>query len=524
MRRGRLNGTQTALTTQTFGQCWNLDATGNWTGFKETDNGSTWTLEQARTANTVNEITAITNTTGTPWSQPRYDKAGNMTTLPGPAITGLDWTTLSTDEWSTLTTDEWAGLPASHTKDATYDAWNRLIKLTDGPTGHTIQENQYDARTFRTIRKDYEEGTLSETRHFHYSPDWRCVEERVDASPDADRQFVWGLRYIDELICRDRDTDSDGDWDERLYACQDVQASTFAAVNDVGSTVECYVYSPFGGVTFLDSSRTNRTASLFSFEHLFTGRQRDESTGLLNFRNRMISPEVGSFIQRDPLDYVNGPSLFAIYFSVNGVDPEGLRVTPGPVGPGPGTRPGIGWGGRPVVNFPGYHYPPHSPGVLPSDAGPQMPPDFSFPSGPSIGPAPGSDEWSDWSREEWEDFRERRRRWPPIGSLPEPKNRIESIDPPIHGNELPPDEDPNDYRPVCCVFLHANCPPPVRARVIRFEMLCPKVATPDSCCVTMRQRHSARGQMFHGADLRGVIAYDGPCMLPRNGDIHLPPD
>jgi len=72
MQRGRLNGTQTALTTQTFGQCWNLDVTGNWTGFKETDNGSTWTLEQSRTANTVNEITAITNTTGDPWSQPRY--------------------------------------------------------------------------------------------------------------------------------------------------------------------------------------------------------------------------------------------------------------------------------------------------------------------------------------------------------------------------------------------------------------------------------------------------------------------
>ena len=37
MQRGTLNGTQTAITpgTATFGQCWTLDPTGNWKGFRE---------------------------------------------------------------------------------------------------------------------------------------------------------------------------------------------------------------------------------------------------------------------------------------------------------------------------------------------------------------------------------------------------------------------------------------------------------------------------------------------------------
>ena len=93
--------------TGTFNQCWTLDATGNWKGFREDDTGSgTWDLVQSRTTNTVNEITGITNSTGTAWATPAYDANGNMTTLPKPAA-----------PQSALT--------------GTYDAWNRLVKLVD---------------------------------------------------------------------------------------------------------------------------------------------------------------------------------------------------------------------------------------------------------------------------------------------------------------------------------------------------------------------------------------------------------
>jgi hypothetical protein len=70
MQRGTLNGTNTAITSPTFSQCWTLDPTGNWRGFNESSSGSAWTLSQTRTANTVNEITGIVTTTGTAWSTP----------------------------------------------------------------------------------------------------------------------------------------------------------------------------------------------------------------------------------------------------------------------------------------------------------------------------------------------------------------------------------------------------------------------------------------------------------------------
>jgi len=51
MARGTLNGGRTALTSETFAQCWTLDSTGNWEGFREDDDGSgTWDLIQQRSA------------------------------------------------------------------------------------------------------------------------------------------------------------------------------------------------------------------------------------------------------------------------------------------------------------------------------------------------------------------------------------------------------------------------------------------------------------------------------------------
>ena len=76
---GTLNRTQTAITSKTFQQQWILDATGNWGTFKQDNDGtSSWDLVQARTANKVNEITTINNTTGAAWASPVYDLAGNM--------------------------------------------------------------------------------------------------------------------------------------------------------------------------------------------------------------------------------------------------------------------------------------------------------------------------------------------------------------------------------------------------------------------------------------------------------------
>ncbi len=67
--------------------------------------------------------------------------------------------------------------------DATWDAWNRLVKLQDG--SDTVAEYGYDGLNRRIIKKIYDTGTLDETRHCYYSDQAQCLEERVDSSTDA---------------------------------------------------------------------------------------------------------------------------------------------------------------------------------------------------------------------------------------------------------------------------------------------------------------------------------------------------
>src|SRR5690606_3980726 len=106
--RGALNGTQTGITNPQFAQCWTLDETGNWQNFRQDDDGTgSWTLNQQRTANPVNEITAIHETTGRAWATPEYDKNGNMTVIPRPDSPHPDWANLTADQWDTFTADQW---------------------------------------------------------------------------------------------------------------------------------------------------------------------------------------------------------------------------------------------------------------------------------------------------------------------------------------------------------------------------------------------------------------------------------
>jgi len=60
-------------------------------------------------------------------------------------------------------------------------------------------------------------------------------------------------------------------------------------------------------------------------QYLFTGRRLDEETGLYYYRARYYDVELGRFIGRDPIGYIDGASLYRGYFVPNGLDPFGLE-------------------------------------------------------------------------------------------------------------------------------------------------------------------------------------------------------
>src|SRR5690606_8399421 len=119
----------------------------------------------------------------------------------------------------------------------------------------TVQVNEYDGRRFRTIRKDFEAGDLAEERHFYYTPNWRCLEERLDSATTPDRQFVWGQRYIDDLIVRYRTG-------ERQVAMQDANWNGTAIADATGTVQERYAYTAYGVPLFLDTDFNILSATL----------------------------------------------------------------------------------------------------------------------------------------------------------------------------------------------------------------------------------------------------------------------
>jgi RHS repeat-associated protein len=93
-----------------------------------------------------------------------------------------------------------------------------------------------------------------------------------------------------------------------------------ALTDDEGDTVQVYEYDVYGRVGATDASHPNRI--------MFTGREYDKETGLYYYRARYYNPQIGRFLQTDPVGYEAGVNWYryCVNNPLNCVDPQGLRV------------------------------------------------------------------------------------------------------------------------------------------------------------------------------------------------------
>ena len=318
LQRGQLNQGKTGISnTPAWEEAWTLDALGNWLGYVQNVSGST-NLSQTRTHDLANKITQINSST----THIASDLAGSMTKLSKPG----NWN----DHYCTV-----------------YDAWNRLVEVLASDGSTIIAQYQYDGRNFRTVKKTYTSGSLSETRHFYYNGNWQRLEERLETSgvvsSYANRQNVWGVGYVDDLILRDRDADGNSGTgnlgatgsglEERLYAMRDPNSNVVAVADTTGAVQERYGYSAYGTPTFLTSAfaARNPNTSSYAWDTLYTGRQYDPETGLYHYRNRPYDAGLGRFSARDPLEYqANCANLYEYVYDspTSFTDPLGLQLAP----------------------------------------------------------------------------------------------------------------------------------------------------------------------------------------------------
>ncbi len=168
---------------------------------------------------------------------------------------------------------------------------------------------------------------LDKTRRYYYSSAYQIIEERVDErTNDIEKQYVWGIQYVDELVQRDRDSADDGTLEEKHFALQDANYNLTCIVDANGDAQERYSYTPYGVRTIHDGSFGSRASSSYDWNVGHQGLHHDEESSLVYNRARMLSPHLGRFVQRDPLGYVDGMSAYQYCNSIpiSQYDPRGL--------------------------------------------------------------------------------------------------------------------------------------------------------------------------------------------------------
>ena len=245
-----------------FTESWDYDGTGNWAQYNK--NG---TLE-SRTHNPANEIQTGCS----------HDRNGNMTVMPG--LKGK------------------------------YDAWNRLVEVRN-PADVLIARYDYNGRNHR-VRQTV--GNVVTTSFF--SDEWRELESVTSGQTTV---FIWGLRYIDDLVLREKGQ-------ERLYSLTDPNWNVVALTNASGIVQERMRYDAFGKVSWLDAAFATKANSGFAWNRTFTGQVLDSETDLVFYRNRFYHVGLGRFAHRDPIGYHSGDiNLYCTSFNnqIVNVDPLG---------------------------------------------------------------------------------------------------------------------------------------------------------------------------------------------------------
>ncbi|MCL2742638.1 MAG: RHS repeat protein, partial [Planctomycetaceae bacterium] len=180
LNRGALSNNNTAVASVSHSESWNFDETGNWVQYNKNN-----TVEN-RSHNAANEIQSLVS----------HDKNGNMTVMPG--------------------------------LNCKYDAWNRLVKVNENI------RYEYNGLNYR-IKKIV--GGV-ETKSF-FNKQWQELESRTEMQSLDCVSYIWGLRYIDDLILREKGA-------ERLYSLADPNWNVVALTDVSGIVQERMKYDAFG--------------------------------------------------------------------------------------------------------------------------------------------------------------------------------------------------------------------------------------------------------------------------------------
>jgi RHS repeat-associated protein len=204
----------------------------------------------------------------------------------------------------------------------TWDYRNRLTKVVERATGSggaITKETNYtydvfDRRIGKSVDADGAGGGSAVVSRFVYDGDHIALQ--FDGSNNLTHRYLHGPA-IDQILA-DEDALND-----ILWALTDNLGTVRDLVDDSGAVQNHIEYDSFGKVT---------AESAAAVDHLFgyTGRERDEETGLMYYRARYYDPATGRFISHDPIGFAAGDISLSRYVGncvSTYVDPSGLETS-----------------------------------------------------------------------------------------------------------------------------------------------------------------------------------------------------
>ncbi|MBN1795294.1 MAG: hypothetical protein JW804_01345 [Sedimentisphaerales bacterium] len=190
-----------------------------------------------------------------------------------------------------------------------YDSENRLTDVND-QTNSPIVSYEYDYLDRRVRKTDYTQYPVRITQYVY---DGDSIIAEYDGNGDLLRKYIYSPAIDEPILIIDVDNQT-----ENIYYYHFDGLGSIVALSNVNNCiVERYSYDAFG--------EPNRVSEIGNF-YMFTGRRFDAETGLYYYRARYYQPELGRFIQPDPIGYVAGLNLYTYCDNdpVNFSDPSGL--------------------------------------------------------------------------------------------------------------------------------------------------------------------------------------------------------
>jgi RHS repeat-associated protein len=236
-----------------------------------------------------------------------YDANGNRTSFHpyGPTDT---YTTNNLNQYTTR-----------NGSSANYDTKGNLSMEFDGSTYQYDAQNRLTSVAGMTFKYDglnrQVSRTFNGTTTFSVWDGWDLVEEYQDATTTA--AYVYGATGLIAGALNG----------QLYYFYQDGSGSTSHLADSNGVLMEWYRYDLHGAPFFYNANDQQINNSAFGVRHLFTGQQWYKDVGLYDLRNRFYSPDIGRFLQPDPIGFRGDRTNLYRYCRNNPItrwDPLGL--------------------------------------------------------------------------------------------------------------------------------------------------------------------------------------------------------